>query len=587
MAAAHAILAGPRCGRSPTGTPPPVAGPWRRCPRTRGWLGRCSTGRRSSALNGQPRSSPCSPTTSAPREATSSPLCGTPAAPEGPGARRRLACVALVPPARGDGAADRRPGRGARRRARAPRPHRAPAPRRLHVPHDLRHGCGSPAGLGPRGTAVARGRGRRPRRRPAGRDDPLGRADRPRPGERGRARAAAHAGRRRVVERRRRRPPGASVRCDRAVVGAARRPAARPRRARRCGPGCSAKGSGCCAGPRRPRACGGGWTSCTARSATRGPTCPTTALLAAGGLDLSGVRNLARFDVLQALRGLLPWPAAARLDDLAPERLPVPSGSSVRVDYAGDQPVLAVRLQETFGWRATPRLADGRVPVLLHLLSPAGRPAAVTADLESFWRTGYPQVRAELRGPVPEARLARGPVGGRARARGAPAPLTVTSASSARRRSRSPHPVTFPTTSLASSATSSAISCGRVNRPVTDWPAAADEIAAGSLPEARHQSRRDAVGSQPQVGRHRPGADRVEADPARADLLGQRLGEVGQRRLRRAVVDDRRVGQERVDRADRDDRPAARGRASGRARPGSPGRRPQAEVEGRRATARR
>ncbi|MET0789283.1 MAG: ATP-dependent helicase HrpB [Cellulomonas sp.] len=122
-------------------------------------------------------------------------------------------------------------------------------------------------------------------------------------------------------------------------------------------------------------------------------------------LDLSGVRgprDLARVDVLQALRRLLPWPDAGRLDELAPERLTVPSGSSVRVDYTGDQPVLAVRLQETFGWRATPRLADGRVPVLLHLLSPAGRPAAVTADLESFWRTGYPQVRAELRGRYPK-----------------------------------------------------------------------------------------------------------------------------------------------------------------------------------------
>ena len=119
-------------------------------------------------------------------------------------------------------------------------------------------------------------------------------------------------------------------------------------------------------------------------------------------LDLSGARDLGRVDVLQSLRSLLPWPAAARLDDLAPERLPVPSGSSIRVDYSGEQPVLAVRLQETFGWQGTPRLADGRVPVLLHLLSPAGRPAAVTADLESFWRTGYPQVRAELRGRYPK-----------------------------------------------------------------------------------------------------------------------------------------------------------------------------------------
>ncbi|WP_421733973.1 ATP-dependent helicase HrpB [Cellulomonas sp.] len=123
------------------------------------------------------------------------------------------------------------------------------------------------------------------------------------------------------------------------------------------------------------------------------------------GPDLArvrGARDLGRVDVVQALRRLLPWPDASRLDALAPERLAVPSGSQVRVDYTGDQPVLPVRLQETFGWRATPRLADGRVPVLLHLLSPAGRPAAVTADLESFWRTGYPQVRAELRGRYPK-----------------------------------------------------------------------------------------------------------------------------------------------------------------------------------------
>ncbi|MDQ0373774.1 ATP-dependent helicase HrpB [Cellulomonas humilata] len=123
------------------------------------------------------------------------------------------------------------------------------------------------------------------------------------------------------------------------------------------------------------------------------------------GPDLArvrGARDLSRVDVVQALRRLLPWPDASRLDALAPERLTVPSGSSLRVDYTGDQPVLPVRLQEVFGWRATPRLADGRVPVLLHLLSPAGRPAAVTADLGSFWSTGYPAVRAELRGRYPK-----------------------------------------------------------------------------------------------------------------------------------------------------------------------------------------
>ncbi|MEQ4524454.1 ATP-dependent helicase HrpB [Nocardioides kribbensis] len=113
-------------------------------------------------------------------------------------------------------------------------------------------------------------------------------------------------------------------------------------------------------------------------------------------------RDLARVDVLGALRRLLPWPQAGRLDELAPERLTVPSGSAVRLDYEGDQPVLAVRVQEAFGWAETPRVADGRVPVLVHLLSPARRPVAVTADLASFWATGYPAVRAELRGRYPK-----------------------------------------------------------------------------------------------------------------------------------------------------------------------------------------
>ncbi|MBB5910122.1 ATP-dependent helicase HrpB [Actinoalloteichus hymeniacidonis] len=112
--------------------------------------------------------------------------------------------------------------------------------------------------------------------------------------------------------------------------------------------------------------------------------------------------DLASIDTAAALRRLLPWQVAGRLDELAPERIEVPSGSKVRLDYRADRPVLPVKVQEAFGWTRTPRLADGRVPVLLHLLSPAGRPAAVTDDLESFWRTGYPQVRSELRGRYPK-----------------------------------------------------------------------------------------------------------------------------------------------------------------------------------------
>jgi ATP-dependent helicase HrpB len=115
----------------------------------------------------------------------------------------------------------------------------------------------------------------------------------------------------------------------------------------------------------------------------------------------------ARVELAAPLRRLLPWPEAAGLDELVPERLEVPSGSRVRIIYPepdGDpsaRPVVAVKLQECFGWAETPRLVDGRVPVLFHLLSPAGRPLAVTDDLASFWSGPYAQVRAEMRGRYP------------------------------------------------------------------------------------------------------------------------------------------------------------------------------------------
>ncbi|WP_433894457.1 ATP-dependent RNA helicase [Streptomyces sp. CA-111067] len=111
--------------------------------------------------------------------------------------------------------------------------------------------------------------------------------------------------------------------------------------------------------------------------------------------------DLERIEAGGALPRLLPWSTgrAGRFGELAPERIEVPSGSRVRVDYSGEQPVLAVKLQELFGLRDTPLIAG--VPVLFHLLSPAGRPAAVTADLASFWREGYRAVRAELRGRYP------------------------------------------------------------------------------------------------------------------------------------------------------------------------------------------
>ncbi len=114
-----------------------------------------------------------------------------------------------------------------------------------------------------------------------------------------------------------------------------------------------------------------------------------------------------RIDLTDPLRRLLPWPEATRLDELAPERLPVPSGSSAAItwpphDDPSAAPVLAVKLQECFGLAETPRLVDGRVPVLFHLLSPARRPLAVTDDLASFWSGPYAQVRAEMRGRYPK-----------------------------------------------------------------------------------------------------------------------------------------------------------------------------------------
>jgi ATP-dependent helicase HrpB len=124
------------------------------------------------------------------------------------------------------------------------------------------------------------------------------------------------------------------------------------------------------------------------------------------GPRLEGVRTarqLRALDVAALLHGLLDYRSRRLLDELAPTHLDVPSGSRIRLEYAaGDWPVLAVKLQELFGLADTPTIARGRVGVLLHLLSPAGRPIQVTRDLKGFWNGAYHEVKKELKGRYPK-----------------------------------------------------------------------------------------------------------------------------------------------------------------------------------------
>ncbi len=142
----------------------------------------------------------------------------------------------------------------------------------------------------------------------------------------------------------------------------------------------------------------------------RWPDCREPALLAS--LEewllpfLGQARNrndLRRLDLLAALRSRYNWQQLRQLEELAPERLRVPSGANIRLDYSGDgPPVLAVKLQEMFGQTETPRIARGRIAVMIHLLSPAGRPLQITQDLPHFWRETYPEVQKEMKGRYPK-----------------------------------------------------------------------------------------------------------------------------------------------------------------------------------------
>jgi ATP-dependent helicase HrpB len=117
---------------------------------------------------------------------------------------------------------------------------------------------------------------------------------------------------------------------------------------------------------------------------------------------VSSLQSLAKLDLQAILSAQLSWEKQQELQRLAPSRFEVPSGSSIRIDYTASPPVLAVKLQEMFGCEQTPSVAGGRVALLVHLLSPAGRPLQITQDLAGFWRSSYHDVKREMKGRYPK-----------------------------------------------------------------------------------------------------------------------------------------------------------------------------------------
>ncbi len=120
---------------------------------------------------------------------------------------------------------------------------------------------------------------------------------------------------------------------------------------------------------------------------------------------VSGVTRRTQFERIDwwaALQSCFDYPQLQQLERLAPTHHSVPTGSRIAIDYRGEEPVLAVRLQEMFGEQHTPCIAGGRAPLLIHLLSPRGQPLAVTRDLVSFWQNAYADVRKDMRGQYPK-----------------------------------------------------------------------------------------------------------------------------------------------------------------------------------------
>jgi len=118
--------------------------------------------------------------------------------------------------------------------------------------------------------------------------------------------------------------------------------------------------------------------------------------------DVNLLNDFKKVKLTEILHALLPWEKQQALNKLAPTHLNVPSGSSIRIDYTESPPVLAVKLQEMFGCEQSPAVVAGKVPLLIHLLSPAGKPLQITQDLAGFWRSSYHEVKKEMKGRYPK-----------------------------------------------------------------------------------------------------------------------------------------------------------------------------------------
>jgi len=119
-------------------------------------------------------------------------------------------------------------------------------------------------------------------------------------------------------------------------------------------------------------------------------------------IDIRSEKSLKNIDLKQALTNRLGWDKTAALKELIPEKIQVPSGSHYTIDYLQNPPVLAVKLQEMFGYQGSPSILNGKVKLMIHLLSPARRPLQITQDLAHFWTSSYFDVRKDMRGRYPK-----------------------------------------------------------------------------------------------------------------------------------------------------------------------------------------